>query len=65
MGSLKSTDYAELIHVVIKLLLKIPEVRKPLEENKDLLEKIDKNVNDWEKDIKSYYENTEKKDSRR
>ncbi len=65
VNSLKSTDYAvkehaDLIKGVTNLLLKVPEIKKPLEENKELLEKINKDVNDWEESIKSYYGNKSK-----
>ena len=63
MNSLKGTDIsvkdnAELIQGIVRLMMKIPQVKQELDVNTHLLDKINTNAERWKKDLESYYEKT-------
>ena len=63
LNSLKGTDIsvkdnAELIQGIVRLMMKVPQVKQELDVNTDLLDKINTNAERWKKDLESYYEKT-------
>jgi hypothetical protein len=63
LNSLKGTDIsvkdnAELIQGIVRLMMKVPQVKQELDVNADLLDKINTNAERWKKGIESYYEKT-------